>query len=305
MILVTGGTGAMGRVLARKLLDKGKAVRVLTLPGDPQAPAVTAMGARVVFGDVSDAAGIAGVCDGVETVYHLAAVIIAFNDGQYRRINVEGTRNTVAEARKGGVSHFIHVSSASVTYEKSTAYSRSKTEAETIVRNSGLNWTIVRPTLVYDRAGGIEFNRFVDYLRKFPVVPFIGNGGALKRPVHVDDVIRGLAAIADRSLTYGKTYNLSGGEAISIIDFARLCLRLMGEGHKPIVCLPVWVCSLLSAITGVIMKEPPLRWPVIAGIVQDANLDPAEAMKDLGYSPAKVSEKLGECLGKGQKSILR
>jgi nucleoside-diphosphate-sugar epimerase len=304
MILITGGTGAMGRVLVRRFLDKGKQVRVLTLPGDPQAPSVAALGAHVVFGDVADPAGLDGICNGVETVYHCAAVIIAFDDKQYRRVNAEGTRNMVLQAQKSGVRHFVLVSSASVTYAKTTAYSRSKVEAENIVTASGLNWTIVRPTLVYDETGGLEFRAFLEYLNKFPIVPFIGVGKATKRPVHVDDVIQGLEALFDRSLTYGKIYNLSGGEPITMIGFARLCLRLSGEEHKLILCIPVWLCMILSAVLGLVMKKPPLRWPVIAGVIQDANLDPTDAIKDLGYSPARISEKLKDCLKPGRSQIV-
>ena len=301
MILVTGGTGAMGRVLVEALISRGHKVRVLTLRGDPNASRVEQYGAEVRYGDIGNRDDLNGICEGVEVVYHLAAVIIAFDNAVYQRVNVDGTRYCVEEAQRAGVKHFVYVSSASVVYPKSTQYSRSKQTAERIVAHSNLNHTIVRPTLVYARRGGQEFDLFLNYLRSFPIVPFIGNGRALKRPVHVDDIIDGLLKLPGNATAFGKTYNFSGGEAVGMIDFARLCLRLMGMERKPILRIPVSVCMGLSAVAGVLLRRPPLRRPVIAGVTQDANLDPAEAGQDLGYAPLGVREKLPECFPREER----
>jgi NADH dehydrogenase len=292
MILVTGGTGAMGSVLVRRLAQQQKKVRVLCMPGDPFAARVKDLAADIRYADIANKIDIRNVCEGVKTVYHLAAIIISKDEKAFEKINVEGTRNIVEEAASVGVGHFIYVSSASVTYPAPTPYSLSKRRAEEIVKNSGLSFTILRPTLVYGEKGGQEFDMYLNYLKKFPVVPFIGNGAPLKRPVYVEDVNAGLLAVCGNEKSFGKTYNLSGGEAVSMIDFTRLCLKLTGMGHKPVIHLPVWLCRVIAVLMKLVMSDPPLKWQVIAGITQDANLDPSEAMADLGYSPAKVSEQL-------------
>lgn len=295
MILVTGGCGVLGSRLVKRLLAEGNSVRVLALAGDPAVARIDGCDIQIRYGDVAQAQDLAGICDGVTVVLHLAAVIITSDETQYETVNVQGTANLIAEARKNKGIRFIYVSSASVVYPKSTAYSRSKRQAEHLVINSGVAYTIIRPTLVYDKGrGGQEFDIFLDYLNKWPVVPFIGAGSALKRPVYTEDVINGLVACV-KLLPGNKIYNLSGGEAICIKDFARLCLRLMGKERRPIVSIPVWLCLSTAWFLEKFFKNPPLRWPVIAGIIQDANLDPAEAEKDLGYSPKKVSEFLVEC----------
>jgi NADH dehydrogenase len=195
----------------------------------------------------------------------------------------------------GCVTHFIHVSSASVVYPKPTPYSISKRLAEDFVRNSTLPWTIVRPTLVCGQRGGQELDMFLGYLNKFPVVPFIGSGGALKRPVHADDVAAGLIAIAGREKGSNRVYNLSGATAISIMDFAKLLLVYSNKPHKRIIRVPVWICILLAEVMKRVMKHPPLKWSVIAGITQDADLDPSSAMSDFGYAPQGVESFLAGC----------
>jgi len=290
MILVTGGTGAMGSVLVRELAKRNQRVRAVCLPHDPCVSRIKDCAADLRYADVSDAKDCAGICDGVTAVYHLAAIIISRDESAFARINVEGTRNVLEQAVKAGVGHFVYISSASVLYPHPTPYSLSKRVCEDLVAKSGLPYTIIRPTLVYGERGGQEFDMYLDYLGKFPVVPFIGNGACLKRPVYVEDVMHGLLALWDNKASAGKTYNFSGGEALSMKDFSRLCLKCLGMENKPILHLPVWLCMFFARLMGLAMMDPPLKWQVIAGITQDANLDPAEAMRDLGYSPKKVSE---------------
>jgi NADH dehydrogenase len=285
----------MGSVLVRELHKRGEPLRVCVTPGDPFISRITGVAADICYADITKKVSLAGICKGVKTVYHLAAIIISADDREFDRVNTEGTRNIVEEAHWAGVKHFIYVSSASVTYPAPTPYSSSKRKAEEIVKFSGLNFTIVRPTLVYGERGGLEFDLYLDYLQKYPFVPFIGKGKALKRPVYVGDVISGLVALYDKKKAYKKTYNLSGGEAISIRQFSVLCLKLLGKGDKAIISLPVGLCMLIAKIMARFMKNPPLKWQVIAGITQDANLDPGQAMEDLGYYPAKVTQRLPSC----------
>jgi NADH dehydrogenase len=179
----------------------------------------------------------------------------------------------------------VYVSSASVTYRDRTDYARSKTDAEALVRaEAGLEHTIVRPTLVYDKAGALEIEMFARCLRALPVVPFIGDGSALKRPVYAGDIIHGLAAIPGCPASRGRTYNFSGGEAVTMIELARLILRQFGI-RRVIVPVPEAVWRLaLGALSGLV-GSPALARQIIAGFTEDADLDPSEAMRDLGYDP--------------------
>ena len=292
--LITGAAGVMGARLTARLRKAGWSVRALVMPGDPLRSRVERLGCNVVEGDVSDPSTLRGVCDGVELVYHLAAVIISHDPTVFQRVNRDGTANVVAEAQRSGVGHFVYVSSASVTYPRRTRYAESKLGAERIVASAGVPYTIVRPTLVYEQGGGQELMMFLDYLKRFPVVPFIGSGAALKRPVWSEDVVDGLERLAGAAIAHGKTYNFSGGEAISMRELADLLLRYH-DRPRAVLPLPVWACRAAAAALGVLMKRPPLTSSAIAGIVNDANLDPSEAMRDLGYAPLGVRAGFQRC----------
>lgn len=295
LALVTGGAGVMGTRLVSGLVAAGWRVRALVLPRDPLRARLAGVGCEIREGDVGDAATLRGACEGVDTVYHLAAVIISHDPSVFARVNRDGTVNVVAEAARAGVRHFIYVSSASVTYPKRTPYAESKLAAEALVRaEPAFAHTIVRPTLVYDVGGGQEVMMFLNYLRRFPIVPFIGAGRALKRPVWAGDVVDGLLRLGGRAASHGKTYNFSGADAISIIDFARLLLLHHGE-TRPILPVPVALCRAIEAVVRRLMRHPPLTVYTIAGIVNDANLDPAEATRDLGYRPIALADGLERC----------
>jgi nucleoside-diphosphate-sugar epimerase len=305
---VTGAAGVMGVRLVRGLVEAGWRVRALVLPGDPLRARLAELGCDVREGDVADGATLRGACDGVDTVYHLAAVILSHDPSVFGRVNRDGTARVVAEAARAGVRHFIYVSSASVTYPRRTPYADSKLAAEELVKaERSFAHTIVRPTLVYDVGGGQELLLFLSYLRRFPGVPFlpfIGAGRALKRPVWAGDVIDGLLRLAGNPVAYGKTYNFSGGEAISIADLGRLLLRQHGE-RRLLVPVPVPVCRALAFVLGRLMRRPPLTPSAIAGIVNDADLDPELAMQELGYRPVPAGEGLRRCFPVKLSPMLR
>jgi NADH dehydrogenase len=293
-VLVTGGAGVLGSRLVSRLVDSGFAVRCLVMPNDPLRARVERLGCEVWEGDIRDPKSLRGVCDGIDTVYHLAAIIISHDVSAFARINLEGTAHVLAEAERARVRHFVYVSSASCTYPRLTPYAQSKLAAEKLVAARSGDYTIVRPTLVYDEHGGLELRMFLAYLKRFPLVPFIGRGDALKRPVWSEDIVTGLARLADNPIGFGKTYNFSGGEVISMRDFAHLLLQHHAS-DRPFVHVPVSLCRALARVLRQVMAEPPLTLNAIAGVINDANLDPSEAMRDLDYAPIGVRAGFARC----------
>jgi NADH dehydrogenase len=159
---------------------------------------------------------------------------------------------------------------------------------------AGLRHTIVRPTLVYDEHGGQEFVIFRDFLLRFPLVPFVGSGRARKRPVFSQDVIDGLLLLLENPKSYGKLYNFSGAEPITLVDLARLVLRHSGQRRR-FVHVPVPLCRAVAKAMKLVMERPLITESAIAGLVNHADLDPAEAIKDLGYRPLGVHAGFDRC----------
>jgi uncharacterized protein YbjT (DUF2867 family) len=122
-------------------------------------------------------------------VVHLAALLLAHGDNDLlARVNRDGTAHLLACARTAGIRRVVHVSSISVQYRRQNAYSRSKREGEDLVRASGLDWTILRPTLAWGDPAAIEHETFHQRVLRPAILPLPGGGRAHKAPVHVDDL---------------------------------------------------------------------------------------------------------------------
>ena len=295
MILITGGAGIIGSRLVKELVSNGQKVRVLTLPGDPKIKSLQNIDCEICFGDISISDTLNGVFDGIDTVYHLAAIIIAYDKELLWKINFEGTKNVLKASAESGVKHFIYVSSVAAEWPEGSEYAKTKAYAEQLVKlNNRMAYTIIRPTLTYGFNEGQEFLMFVESLKKFPVVFFIGRGRAKKNPVFLDDIVKGLSALAYNKKTYGKIYNFSGGQEISIWDMTKLVLKHKGI-KKLFIPVPVFLCNILAAILEKIMKKPFLTRYAISRILQEASADNSEVKKDLGYNPIGFIDGLEIC----------
>jgi len=296
MILVTGGAGVMGNRLVRALCEGGSRVRVLALPDDPGLERLKDLNCEIAYCDIRDRGSLAGACDGVTCVFHLAAVLIAADPRVFEEVNVRGTRNIMEESMKAGVKQFIFVSSISVTYPFSTPYSISKKKCEEMVtQQSEMNWTIVRPTLAYDENGGQEFVMFMNALLRFRVAFLVGRGNAIKNPVWVDDLIKGFVELPGNKKAFNKIYAFCGSEEISVRDLAKLILELRHRKSR-LIHVPVWVCKIIASVAGRITTRPPLTWNGILGLTQNANPDWSQAQRDLGYNPIGVRQGLRRIL---------
>lgn len=290
MMLITGGAGSMGRRLALALAEQGHRVRALCLPGDPGAARLAGFPVEVVSGDITRGETLAPALKGIRIVFHLAAVLIAPGGAELLdQVNSQGTRNLVDAAEAEGVEHFIYVSSISVAYSASNAYSRSKLRGEEWVRRSAIPFTIIRPSLAYQDGGALEFMRFVDHLkRRGPVVWLPQGGRSLKSPVHIDDLVSGFLTLPGNPIALGKTYVFSGGAEIPLKEMARLLLIHMGR-PKPVWAVPGWLCLSAVAVLWTWCKTTgrpnPFTWQTYTGLVQDAVPSHQAAREDLGYHP--------------------
>ena len=286
--LVTGGAGVVGKALCRELLKRSVCVRVLTLPGDTQA-GLLPEGVEVFYGNVTDLESIRAAFDGVDLVYHLAAILLSTKPGEFKQINTVGTQNVICAAREAGVKRLVYVSSISVTYPVLTEYGRSKLMGEGFVMESGIPWTIVRPTLVIGDGGGVEFNMYADYVKRFPVYFLPGGGKCLKRPVKSVDLVRGIVSAGLSEVAVGKTYALGGSTVMSMAAMAKSILKSARMRHF-MLPLPWWLARRLAVLKSWIGGRPVSAEQALAGFLYDAAPDIKDAERDLDYRPGNPFE---------------
>jgi uncharacterized protein YbjT (DUF2867 family) len=238
-VFVTGGTGFVGSEVLRQLTATGHTVRALVRPGSERKLAVR-QGVEIHRGDASDPDSLQGALADCEAVIHLIGIIREFpaKGVTFARLHVEATSNIVAEAQRQGVRRYLHMSANGARAGHSSGYFSSKWQAEELVRASGLDWTIFRPSLIHGE-GDQFINLLAKFIRLLPLVPVIGDGQYRLAPVFVKDVAaaftRGLAVDAAR----GKTYQCCGPEAYTYDQLLDLIGRALGRKkvrklHQPV-----------------------------------------------------------------------
>ncbi|HEY0997098.1 MAG TPA: NAD-dependent epimerase/dehydratase family protein [Gemmatimonadaceae bacterium] len=215
-VLVTGGTGVVGTGTVTALVRHGHRVRLLARharEGARQWPD----GVEPRPGDVADPSRVNGCAEGCEVVLHLAAIVEEEPPHRtFERVNVEGTRNILEEAKRAGVKRFVYVSSLGADRGDSP-YHQSKRAAEALVRDSGLDWVIVRPGSVYG-PGDEQLSLLLRMVRTLPAVPVLSGGDVQFQPLWHEDLAEALARVVERDDLGGRELDLAGPDLTSQND---------------------------------------------------------------------------------------
>jgi NADH dehydrogenase len=230
-VFLTGGTGFVGKEVLRQLVAAGHEVRVLVRPGSEQKLG-NIDSVEIRNGDATEPATLVEALAGCAAVIHLVGIIREFPEKgvTFERLHVEGTGNLLAAARTQGVKRYLHMSANGTGPGGTTGYHRSKWRAEGAVRDSGLDWTIFRPSLIFG-AGGEFVTMLADLIRKLPVVPVIGDGRYRMQPVAVEQVAESFVRALAMPETVGQTYHLGGGESYSYDEILDLTGEAIGRDH--------------------------------------------------------------------------
>jgi nucleoside-diphosphate-sugar epimerase len=251
-VLVTGASGFLGHTVCSELAAREHEVAALV-----RRPGSEPEGTSPVAGDLTDAAALSrAVAEAApECVFHLAAEIASQRDAaRVHEVNVEGTRRLLDACRDGGAPRFVFASTV-VTGDArgealdegtelpvETAYGRSKQEGERLVRESGLDHVIIRPSHVYGPGGWYE-EEFVTRLRQPGRFAVIGSGQNWWDVVRVEDVASALVQAAE-SAPAGALYHVVDDEPIRLYDFVALTAQALGVGRPRRI--PVWLARLAA-----------------------------------------------------------
>ena len=209
-VLVTGGTGFVGRSVVAALLRRGHQVRCLVRSGSAHRLA-DQPGATAVPGDVTDPGSLPAALAGSEVLVHLVG-IIRERPGHgvtFDRLHTDATRNVAAAARGSDIRRVIHMSALGTQSEARSRYHQTKWAAEQALRESGLDWTIFRPSVIFGPGDGFV-SLLARLVRWFPVVPVIGDGRNRFQPVAVGDVAESFARAVERPRTAGAVFEVGG-----------------------------------------------------------------------------------------------
>jgi nucleoside-diphosphate-sugar epimerase len=308
--LVTGATGFLGSHLAERLLLTGWPVRVLVRdPGKAQL--LQQRGAEVVVGDLTAPASLAPALDGVDTVFHCAALVTNWAPwSDFLAVTVRGTENLLAGAARAPLRRFIHVSTIRVYDDRSCRrrgvateetplgargyrhfgyYARAKVMAEALVwqRRDALPVTVLRPAWIYGPGDETILPPLVEFLRS-PRARWPSRTDPCADPIYVTDVADCAIAAALRPEAVGQAYNVAPADRISVRRFLGLLCSALGI-RPPTRSAPYWLSAATAGMVEGVARlrgracAPTVNRAGVAILAHDVRHDPAKAERELGW----------------------
>ena len=271
-LLVTGGSGFLGGYVLREAARRGHETVALARSA-AAARAVADRGAQPVTGDLDAADNLAEIFAAARCAALVNLASLGFGHGPA----------IVAATQQAGIRRAIFVSSTAVTTSLAAPSKRVRLAAEQRIGESGLDWTILRPTMIYGAPGDRNLSRLLALLTRVPVLPVPG-GRHLQQPVHVADVAGAVLAAAERAGAAGSCYDVAGPEPLTFAELLRISARAVASRTR---FIPVPVMPLVAAARGYerLSRRPKIRAEQLLRLAEDKAFAIRDAERDLDYAP--------------------
>ncbi len=273
-LFITGANGFIGSYLLARLDPRRyDPIYCLARSGSTTGKTAQEDNFRWLVGSLFDTDVYGGCLDSSDVVIHLAAATGKARREQYFTVNSAGTQHLLAQCKQRGVKKFLYVSSIAAKYRDKSHYyyAQSKQEGEEAVRQSGLNYTILRPTIVLGKEspGWKALSR----IARLQWVPVLGGGTALIQPIDVNDLVDAMISIVEEEDFHDESFDLGGPDVLSMEKFLRKVHRLYYRDEPRVIHLPL---TPLKWIVACSERYFPRLMPLNAGqlsvFVQDGTI---------------------------------
>lgn len=294
MILITGATGYIGRHLVLRLVAQGERPRCLVRDTQRAAKLLPADKVELVQGDTTQPSSLPTALKGIETVVHAAFITADHKQSagnNYAETNVQGTSYLVKAAKEADVKRIVEVSGLGTKPDKPGSYMQGRFLAEKIVKESGLQWTIIQPSVLFGKDAPF-IKGLADLIHSAPVVPLIGGGKVLFQPIYVEDVVTVIMKVlADPEHTNGKTYIIGGPAYYS---FTQVIDELLHTMHKTRIKAPAptLLVGIGAAVMEAILPKPPLTKAAMTLFTFNNTTDLNSVERDFGFTPTSFTDYL-------------
>ena len=249
-VLLTGGSGYVGSYILKELVNRGYFVNCL-IRKDKTIP--NFKNVNVIVGDLLNNESVDEAVKGVEAVLHVGAAVRVKDPKINYDVNVIGTRNVVNSCKKYKIRRIVYMSSVSAVRKRKGPYGRTKFLGELEVKKPEIDYTILRPPIIYGKEGqGI--NNIINYVTKFPFfIPIVGSGNYPRQPVSVEDVAKVTIDVIDNKKTFNKEYGLASDKQISFKNLVNTVSTSSRLGT--VQCPPCFV--IIGTKFGLVYSEYP------------------------------------------------
>ena len=254
-ICLLGGSGFLGRHVAARLVARGHEVVVLTRARHRNRDLLVLPTLRLVEGDPLSDSDLASAIAGADAVVNFVGIVNekGRHGSGFHRVHVQLVERALAACRAAGIGRFIQISALKAGANRPSHYLRTKGQGETRVRESGLDWTIMQPSVIFGPEDRF-INRFARMLRVLPVLP-LARAHARLAPVWVGDVAEAVLRALESREAVGQTYQLCGPRVYSLREIVRLAGTVAGH-PRPILPLPPTLGRLQALFMQILPGKP-------------------------------------------------
>ena len=296
MILITGATGYIGRHLVARLVAQGERPRCLVRNTRRAADILPADKVELVQGNTISSSSLAAAMQGIETVVHAAFMTADLKQSavnHYEETNVQGTKNVIQAAKEAGVRRIIEISGLGTRPDKPGTYMEGRFLAEKMLKESGLDWTIIQPSVLFGKDAPF-IRGLADLIHTSPVVPLIGGGKTLFQPIYVEDVVTIIMYVLEEpERTKNKTYTIGGPEYISFTQVIDALLQTMQKSRLK-APTPTALVGVGAAMMEAVLPKPPLTKAAMTLFTFDNTTDLNSVERDFGFTPMSFTKYLQE-----------
>lgn len=271
LAVVTGATGFTGPFVVRALRERFPAlnIRCVVRPSS-RAERIAPYNVSIAVADLRDPDALYAAFRGADTLVNVAS------------LGFDWTESVVGSAVRAEIARGVFVSTTAILTRLPVASKPVRVAGERLVRDSGLAWTILRPTMIYGTPADRNIARLIRFVNRWPLVP-LPAGRALQQPVHVEDVAWAVAAALGTASTIGREYTLSGGNALTLRELVETVASELGR-RRLLIPIPLRpVTAALRAWSAV--SKPPITAEQVLRLEEDKNFDYADAARDFGFAP--------------------
>ena len=304
MILVTGGTGFIGRALIRHLVDNGYQVRTLIRPSVESPRLPRGVPVEVAVASFNDARGLRAAMVGVDTVYHLAGVERRGVRADLLENDIRGTQAVLNSAREADVGRFFAVSHLGADRASAYPVLKAKAIAEEHIRRSGIDYTILRTAIVFGPGDGFTTG-LAQLLHGLPFVFLLPRGGeTLIQPLWVEDLVICLTWALDNDDTRRRVYEIGGPEFLSLRHVVEAVMNHIGVHRALISAHPVFLRSLTVFLEFLLPNSPvSVYWLDYLATNRTCSLDTIPRVFNL--LPSRFTQRLAYLEGENWGRVLR
>ena len=296
MILITGATGYIGRHLVAHLIAQGERPRCLVRDISRAKRILPADKVELVEGATTSPDSLGAAVQGVDTIIH-AAFLTAdrkqSTGNEYEKTNVQGTASLIKVAKKAGVKRIIEIGGLGTKPDKPGSYMQGRYLAEKMLKESGLDWTIIQPSVLFGKNAPF-IKGLADLIRTSPVVPLIGGGKTMFQPIYVEDVVTVLIKVLeDPTGTTNRTYTIGGPVYYSFTQIIDVLLKTMHK-QRIKVPAPTTLVGVGAAVMEAILPKPPITKAAMTLFSFDNITDLKSVQRDFGFTPLSFTTYMKE-----------